>query len=101
MTITNPENKLLPWKIDTSKLNKTFGINPSSGRIDGGQSIVIKISFNPLLSGEYHAEVPLYLDNYFDHPYTTIKISGNLFQLFYQNWIKLDSVDISIEMNAL
>ena len=50
--ITNPENKLLSWKIDTSVLDKTFNLNPSSGRIDGGKNIKIKVSFNPLTPGE-------------------------------------------------
>jgi hypothetical protein len=50
LLITNPENRLLSWKIDTTAINaeKTFNINPSSGRIDGGQSIIVKVSFNPL-----------------------------------------------------
>ena len=38
MVITNPENRMLSWKIDTSSLNidKYFKMNPISGRIDGG-----------------------------------------------------------------
>jgi len=78
MLITNPENKLLTWKIDTTNLNieKTFQINPSSGRIDGGQSIIIKVSFNPLSPGEYRQEVPLYLDNDFVQAYSYISLKG-------------------------
>jgi len=38
MLITNPENRMLSWKIDTSVFNidKYFQMNPTSGRIDGG-----------------------------------------------------------------
>ena len=69
--ITNPENKLLYWKIDTEILNndKVFNLTPSTGRLDGGQSVIIKVSFNPLSAGEYSSEVPLYLDNDFSKPY--------------------------------
>ena len=55
---------------------------PSSGRIDGGQSIIIKVklyhfynikvSFNPLQPGEIKHKVPLYLDNDFKNAYQMI-----------------------------
>ena len=48
LQITNPENRVLHWKIDTQSLSakKVFAISPSSGRIDGGQSIIIKVHNN-------------------------------------------------------
>jgi len=44
---------MLAWKIDTSNFNpdKYFSINPTNGRVDGGEKAIIKVSFNPLRPG--------------------------------------------------
>ena len=79
MLITNPENKLLDWKIDTSHFNdeKVFNVVPTSGRLDGGQSVVVKVSFNPTVAKDFKEEVPLYLDNDYTKPYYWIPFKGS------------------------
>jgi len=76
--ITNPENKLLNWKIDITSVSqdKVFNIVPTSGRLDGGQSVVVKVSFNPTVAKDFKEEVPLYLDNDFTKPYYWIPLKG-------------------------
>jgi hypothetical protein len=39
---------MLIWKIDSNSLNndKTFHLNPVSGRLEGGQTTVIKVKLN-------------------------------------------------------
>jgi hypothetical protein len=39
---------MLIWKIDSNSLNndKTFHLNPVSGRLEGGQTTVIKVKLS-------------------------------------------------------
>ena len=78
LTISNPKNNAVSWKIDCSVLEKSkaFQINPSEGRLDGGQSSVLKASFNPTEPGEYFQKAPLYLNNEYLKPYVEIFIKG-------------------------
>ena len=79
MTISNPDAKSIFWKFDQQQLmqnNKVFQIIPFEGRIDGGQTTIIKASFNPLSPGYYERSVNLYLDGDETKPYITIEMKG-------------------------
>jgi hypothetical protein len=49
MTLTNPDIKSLYWKMDVSHLepDNIFSMLPVEGRIDGNQSVIVKVCFNP------------------------------------------------------
>jgi hypothetical protein len=79
VTISNPDNKSLRWRIDVTDLEGekgVFSIVPNEGRLEGGQTTLIKASFNPKLPGEYEKIIPLYLDNETNLPYLKIMFKG-------------------------
>ena len=79
ITISNPDAKSIFWKFDSSQLaaqNKVFQIIPFEGRIDGGSTTIIKVSFNPLIPDYYQQAVNLYLDGDESKPYMTVEIKG-------------------------
>ena len=51
--ISNPDNDGIEWEIDESVFEeegnqKVFYIQPTHGRIEGGQTMPLKASFNPI-----------------------------------------------------
>lgn len=64
VTLSNPEKKAIEWRVNASSLEQddVFAIHPTEGRVDPGQTLRIKASFNPMAPGHYTRSVPLYLD---------------------------------------
>ncbi|EAR97253.2 flagellar associated protein (macronuclear) [Tetrahymena thermophila SB210] len=63
--LSNPEKRSISWRLDTSILekDKIFTIHPTQGRVDPGQTLRIKSSFNPSYPNNYEKLVPLYIDD--------------------------------------
>jgi len=63
--LSNPDKYDVGWRLDVSTLNadKVFQIQPTEGRVESGQRIIIKAFFNPFAPGVYERSVPLYLDD--------------------------------------
>lgn len=64
VTLSNPEKKAIEWRIHAQDLesDNVFAIHPVEGRVDPGQTLRIKASFNPLAPGSYSHSIPLFID---------------------------------------
>lgn len=77
ITISNPDKKGINWRIDTTKLDKTFSILPNEGFLEAGETHIIKASFNPLEIGEFSKTIPLFIENELTKPYLEINLKGH------------------------
>jgi hypothetical protein len=58
---------------------KIFSVHPQKGRVDPGQTLRIKASFNPQTPGQYEKIVPLFIDDPdmpADKPALELKLRG-------------------------
>ena len=55
----------MSWRLDDTLLekDKIFSIHPTQGRVDPGQTLRIKTSFNPSYPNYYEKSVPLFIDD--------------------------------------
>jgi hypothetical protein len=62
--LSNPETSSISFRIDDGPLQKDriFEVVPVMGRVDGGQTLRVKVIFNPKLTGEYDRSLSIYLD---------------------------------------
>ena len=78
ITVSNPDSKTVKWRIDTAGFAKdgVFSVSPSEGRIDSGQTILIRAFFNPMKPGRYEQEIPLFIDDEQGKPYLEMVFLG-------------------------
>ena len=78
LTISNPDNRAISWRIDQTKLEpeKVFFFVPNEGRLDGLQTSIIKACFNPLEPEHFERIVPLYVETDPKNPYLEITLKG-------------------------
>jgi len=78
ITISNPDNRAISWRIDQSKLEpeKVFFFVPNEGRLDGLQTSIIKALFNPIEPQYYEKIIPLYVETEPNRPYLEITLKG-------------------------
>ena len=75
--IWNNEKRTLKWVFDTKSLegDKTFTITPSEGRIETGQTAILRVGFNPQLAKVYESKVMVYIDDN-PVPYSEVLLKG-------------------------
>ena len=63
--LSNPDPHSISFRIDDTPLakDKMFEVIPKMGRVDSGQTLRVKIIFNPKLTGEYAKSLNLYLED--------------------------------------
>jgi len=78
ITISNPDNRAISWRIDQSKLesDRVFFFVPNEGRLDGLQTSIIRACFNPLDAEYFERVVPLYVETEPNKPYLEITLKG-------------------------
>ena len=78
ITISNPDNRAVSWRIDQSKLenDKVFFFVPNEGRLDALQTSIIKACFNPMEALYFEKSVPLYVETDPSKPYLDITVKG-------------------------
>lgn len=78
ITVSNPNKNRMIWRIDQTKLesDRIFSIVPNEGWLDGGQTSILKATFNPLEIGEFSRTIPLYIENDFSKPYLELNLKG-------------------------
>ncbi|CAD8050766.1 unnamed protein product [Paramecium sonneborni] len=79
--LSNPEYKGMQFKIqidaDTGNIPSVFQVIPLAGRVDAGQTLRVKVMFNPRYEGTYSKQAQIYLeDSKPGQPYLIVQLHG-------------------------
>ncbi|CAD8092149.1 unnamed protein product [Paramecium primaurelia] len=101
ITLSNPERKPVYWRMDVTSIttDKIFNITPIEGKIDSGQTVKVKASFNPQKADDYQKNIPVYIDSQ-ESCYLELILKGKAAQpkiLFDRREVLLPPVPLNIE----
>lgn len=102
LLLSNPEYYSTSFKLGDLP-DKTFSVVPTLGRVDGGQTLSLKIMFNPRYQGDYSTTLPIYLEG-LDKPYMNIIFKGTAALprlLFDRREVILPPVPLNIETRTV